>query len=74
MAIGNLFNEAGFDVISVDNEKGMQPPFYKIFRKVPFLNNLASSVYRILRLILEELGIKSAHVDGYSILVAEKNN
>ena len=74
MAIGNLFNEAGFDVISVDNEKGMQPPFYKIFRKVPFLHNLASSVYRILRLILEELGIKSAACDGYSILVAEKNN
>lgn len=72
MAIGNLFNEAGYNVISVDNEKGMQPPLYKLFRNVSFLINITSSIYRIIRLIIEELGIKSASCDGYSILVAEK--
>lgn len=74
MAIGNLFNEAGYDVVSVDNEKGMQPPFHKIFRKIPLLIYFVSSFYRMIRLIIEELGIKAASVDGYSILVAKKNN
>ena len=72
MAIGNLFNEAGYKVISVGIEKGMQPPFYKIFRKIPLVSVFASFSYRLVRLIVEELGIKAASCDGYSILVAEK--
>lgn len=72
MAIGNLFNEAGYKIISVGIEKGMQPPLHKIFRKIPIVSNLASFLYRLVRLIFEELGIKAASCDGYSILVAEK--
>lgn len=71
MAIGNLFNDVGFKNITVKSEKRMRPPMFKLMRKLK-LEKFTGKLYRLLRLILEEIGLKRASVDGYSIVVAEK--
>tara|TARA_B100000427_G_C15392763_1_gene544072 strand:+ start:243 stop:932 length:690 start_codon:yes stop_codon:yes gene_type:complete len=71
MAIGNLFNDIGFQQIVVKVEKGKRPPFFKIFR-ILYLEKLAGYIYRFLRMLLDELGFKSIGVDGYSIVSATK--
>lgn len=71
MAIGNLFNDVGFLKIEVKTEKGKQPPFFKFLRKIR-LDKTMGYLYRIFRLILDELKILRIGVDGYSIVTAEK--
>jgi SAM-dependent methyltransferase len=72
MALGNLFNEVGFKDIRVTIEIGKRPPFYKALRKIPFLFNIAASLYRYLRIIWEEVGGRRIGVDGYSIIRSNK--
>ena len=76
MAIGNLFSEVGFEIIEV-----------KIFREISFprelyiynkglikLLNIIRPLYRIFRLILEELKIFRLGVDGNIIIYAKKKD
>ena len=72
MALGNLFNDCGYKNINVKIEKTITPPFQKYYRSITPINYLIVKGYRIFRLILEELNIHSIHVDGYSIISAEK--
>jgi SAM-dependent methyltransferase len=72
MALGNLFNEVGFVNISVMIEASIRSPFYGLLRNLPILGNLGGKMYRIMRLIWEELGFRRVGVDGYSIIVADK--
>ena len=71
MAIGNLFNDVGFDNISVLKEKIIRPPFFKFFRTLR-IEKIIGYFYRLFRLILDEFSIKRAAVDGYSIVTAYK--
>ncbi|MBT5771980.1 MAG: class I SAM-dependent methyltransferase [Flavobacteriaceae bacterium] len=71
MALGNLFNDVGFQQIEVKIEKSKRPPFFKILRMM-YLEKLAGYIYRLLRMMLDELGIKPIGVDGYSIVSAMK--
>jgi len=71
MALGNLFNDVGFIKIDVKIEKGKRPPFFKFFRIV-YLEKFASYLYRIFRMVLDELKIIRIGVDGYSIVSARK--
>lgn len=72
MAIGNLCNEAGFDVETVIIDKSKRPPFFKYLKHVPPLNKLLSRVYRLARLSIEEFGMKTIAIDGNCIVVAKK--
>jgi SAM-dependent methyltransferase len=71
MAIGNLFNDVGFIKIDVKIEKGKKPPLFKFFRII-YLEQIASYIYRIFRLVLDEFKIIRIGVDGYSIVSAQK--
>jgi SAM-dependent methyltransferase len=72
MAIGNLVNAAGYKNITVGIEKGMRPPLYRFYRGIPFINTVAAKLYRLLRLLLEELTLKRVGMDGYAIVKANK--
>ena len=72
MSIGNLFNECGFSVLEVKKEKKIKPPLNKIFRSIPVMQNVISKIYRLFRILLEELKIKVCTVDGNIIIIAEK--
>lgn len=72
MAFGNLAHASGYQNISVAIEKGMSPPLSKYLFHIPLLGALSRKLYRILRLVIEELGIHRAGVDGYAILKATK--
>lgn len=71
MALGNLFNDVGFEVISVDAEKSKRPPFPWLMPN-SLINRFLLKSYRLFRVILDEFGIKVIGVDGYSIIVAKK--
>lgn len=71
MSLGNLFNEAGFNVVEVKIRREVRPPFRKFIIKSPKIYSLASKVYRFLRIIADAIGFKNIPVDGYSILIAE---
>tara|TARA_B110000444_G_scaffold252686_1_gene282366 strand:- start:663 stop:1349 length:687 start_codon:yes stop_codon:yes gene_type:complete len=71
MAIGNLFNDVGFSDIEVRIEKGIRPPLFRILRKIN-LEKIIGYLYRIFRIILDELRILRIGVDGYSIVSAKK--
>lgn len=73
MALGNLFNDCGYVGIKVQVEKRKSPLFQQYYEHIPILLHLFSKTYRLLRLILDELGIKPIGVDGYSFLVAKND-
>lgn len=74
MAIGNLFNDAGFSVVEVRAIKGIQIPFIDFFDK--FLSsqiiNMLAKPYRIFRILLSELGIKTLGIDGNCLVIARR--
>lgn len=72
MAIGNLCNEAGFDVEAVIIEKSKSPPFLNFLKHAPVLLKIAEKSWRLIRLVVEELGIKTIAIDGNSIVSARK--
>ena len=70
MAIGNLVHAAGYKNISVAIEKGVRPPLYQYLKHIPILRGLSVKLYRILRLVIEELGVKRVGLDGYAVVKA----
>ena len=74
MALGNLFNEAGWSDINVRVEAMKRSTLLNLLRGSPTIYDLLSKIYRLLRIIWEELGFRRIGVDGYSIVVAEKPN
>jgi SAM-dependent methyltransferase len=75
MAIGNLFNEAGFEVIKVKTYKNVQLPAIGFFENFfpSSLINFLSKIYRILRIILSETGLKQLAIDGDVFIVARNS-
>lgn len=72
MAIGNLVHAVGYKNISVEIEKGVRPPLYQYLKHIPILRGLSVKLYRILRLVIEELGVKRVGVDGYAVVKANR--
>ena len=72
MSIGNLFNECGYNVLEVKKEKKIKPPLNKILRFFPLLQFFISKIYRLFRILLEELKLRVCTCDGNSIVIAEK--
>jgi SAM-dependent methyltransferase len=72
MAIGNLFNEAGFLVDEVRVMKGVSFPGARRVERMfgHRILNLLCKASRILRMILAELGIKGDAADGDCLVVA----
>ena len=74
MAIGNLFNEAGFKNMNVKifREKGLPNEHqWSKFASESFISFLRKP-YRIFRLVLDELKIRPIGVDGDIVVYAEK--
>tara|TARA_B110000879_G_C11041900_1_gene459175 strand:- start:378 stop:1052 length:675 start_codon:yes stop_codon:yes gene_type:complete len=76
MALGNLFNEAGFKNIKVVAYREIALPMENKLRGfIPmFILNILRKPYRIFRLILDELNIKRVGVDGNVFVSALNNN
>lgn len=74
MAIGNLLNESGFDVHNVVVEKSKQPPLFNFIKRSRFLLKISGKIYRIFRIIIEELGINTIGIDGNSVVIASKRD
>ena len=70
MALGNLVNEAGFKNISVSSEN--RYPLLPGISKIPVISRVILYFYRVLRIALDELRIKTIASDGYCIVVAKK--
>jgi hypothetical protein len=74
MSLGNLFNDLGFEVIKVKCYKEITFPFeLKTNNQFVFKTlNLLRPVYRLFRLILDELRIFRIGTDGNIIIYAKK--
>jgi len=74
MSLGNLFQNAGFEIVSIKIYKEISfPNETNILNKTIIkLLNFFRPLYRIFRLILEELGILRLGRDGNIILYSRK--
>ena len=65
-AIGNLLIEAGFENVKSDKRKGVQIPKSELFESIfgYKIVSVFSKIYRILRLIISEFGMKTLSIDG----------
>lgn len=71
LSLGNLFNDIGFSDIQIIVERGKRPPFFKFFQYL-YIEKPVSYIYRLFRLLLDELSIYRIGVDGYIIIHANK--
>lgn len=71
MALGNLFNDVGFNILECKIEKSKRPPV-NFLLKNSVLNISIYYFYRLIRIFLDEFWIKEIGVDGYTVLVAQK--
>lgn len=72
MALGNLFKQAGYVVLKVDIHKEISLPMENIYYNYlpkSFIKTLRK-IYRLLRLVLDEINLKRIGVDGNIIVVA----
>lgn len=74
MSLGNLFQNAGFEIVSIKIYKEISFPNETNIhnRTIIKLLNFFRPLYRIFRLILEELGILTLGRDGNIILYSRK--
>jgi SAM-dependent methyltransferase len=71
MALGNLFNDVGFNILECKIEKSKRPPV-NFLLKNSILTISIYYFYRLVRIFLDEFWIKEIGVDGYTVLVAQK--
>ena len=71
MALGNLFNDVGFNILECKIEKSKRPPV-NFLLKNNFISRSIYYFYRLIRIFFDEFRIKEIGVDGYTILVAQK--
>ena len=76
MTLGNLFSEAGFEVINVKAFREIRlPKEDKLNRFIPrFVLNILRKPYRVLRIIFDELNIKKLETDGEVLIHALNRN
>ena len=72
MALGNLFKQAGYIVLKVEIYKEISLPMENIYYNLmpkSFIKTLRK-IYRLLRIVLDEINLKRIGVDGNIIIVA----
>ena len=76
MTLGNLFSEAGFEVINVKAFREISlPKEDKLNKFIPkFVLNILRKPYRVLRIIFDELNIKKLETDGEVLIHAVNRN
>ena len=72
MALGNLFNDVGFNILECKIEKSKRPPV-NFLLKNNFISRSIYYFYETHTNIFDEFRIKEIGVDGYTILVAQNN-